>query len=77
MKDIRERYLTDTTFHTVVEMIRGLLRGAQLTPSEVREAAMLACIIEEEYRPALPLTTSDEEVETMCEKIRQMGEKQP
>jgi len=54
MKSIRDRYLTDATFHAVVTSMRALISGAQLTPSEVREAAMLACIIEEEHRPFNP-----------------------
>ena len=52
MTDVKHRYLNDPVFHAVVENLRLLIRGAQLAPSEVREAAMLACIIEEERRPA-------------------------
>lgn len=70
MRDVRERYLNDVVFHTVVEQLRALLRGAQLTPSEIREAMMLACIIEEERRPAAPLTCSDEELERMRQQVR-------
>jgi hypothetical protein len=51
MKSIRERYLTDATFHAIVDSMRAIISGAHLTPSEVREAAMLACIIEDERRP--------------------------
>lgn len=70
MKDIRERYMTDPVFATVVNSMRALIIGARLTPSEVREAAMLACIIEEEHRPAAPFTTSDEELEIMRKVVR-------
>lgn len=65
MMDVRQRYLKDALFHTVVEEMRHLLRSAKLTPSEIREAAMLACIIEEERRPVAPLTTSDAEMEIL------------
>jgi len=67
---IKERYLNDPIFHAVVNQMRGLISSARLTPSEVREAAMLACIIEEEYRPRAPFTTSDEEVQIMTERLR-------
>lgn len=63
--DVRERYMRDAVFHTVVDSMRALLYNARLTPSEIREAAMLACIIEEERRPAAPLTTSDEEMDIL------------
>ena len=49
--DVKRRYQNDPVFHAAVEMMRSLLRTANLAPSEVREAAMLACIIEEEGRP--------------------------
>lgn len=52
MTDVKERYLHDPVFHQAVEMMRSFLRDAHLAPSEVREAAMLACIIEEERRQA-------------------------
>lgn len=68
--DVRARYMNDPIFHTVVDHMRLLIRSAKLTPSEVREAAMLACIIEEEYNPRLPLTTNDEEVEIMRQRLR-------
>lgn len=70
MKSVRERYLTDAAFRYIVEGMRAILSGAMLTPSEVREAAMLACILEEERRPAAPFTCSDEEMERMRLSIR-------
>lgn len=67
MNDLKSRYLTDPIFHTVVDHMRSIIRSATLTPSEVREAAMTACVIEEMYNPRPPLSTSDEELE----KVRQ------
>jgi hypothetical protein len=61
-KSIRDRYLTDTTFHTVVESMRAIIYGAHLTPSEVREAAVLACILEEERRPISTALVTDQDV---------------
>ena len=69
--DVRSRYLNDPTFHVVVDHMRAIIRSARLAPSEVREAAMLACIIEEEYSPAHPLTTSDEELDIMRRRFKE------
>jgi hypothetical protein len=38
------RYLNDPMFHRVVDMLHELVRECRLTPSEIRDAAMLACI---------------------------------
>lgn len=70
MPNIKERYINDPIFHAVVDQMRALISSAHLAPSEVREAAMLACILEQEYRPIAPLTTSDEE---MLRLSRQLG----
>ncbi len=65
MRDVRARYLSDPIFRTVVEHLRNVVRMAILTPSEIREAAMVACILEEEYKPAAPFSTSDAELERL------------
>lgn len=49
--DVKRRYMNDPVFHAVVTQMRVLISGAHLAPSEVREAAMLACIIEQERVP--------------------------
>jgi hypothetical protein len=41
---VQERYDRDPQFRTVVDMLHVLIRGAQMTPTEVREAAVLATI---------------------------------
>jgi len=45
MKSVRERYLTDVHFHTLVDMMVSQIEQCQYTPSEMREAAILASII--------------------------------
>jgi hypothetical protein len=70
MSDVKHRYQNDPVFYTVVNQMRAIITSATLTPSEVREAAMLACIIEEEYKPRRPYTTSNEELEIMRENLR-------
>jgi hypothetical protein len=68
MPTVRARYLNDPVYHQVVDALRDLIRQARLTPSEVREAAMLACILEDELRPAVR-TTSDEEMEALRRRL--------
>lgn len=55
----RERYRRDPMFHALVDMLRSAIARADYTPTEVREAAMLACIIEEQNRPARPIYLDD------------------
>jgi len=45
-----EKYQNDPFFHKVVDMLEAMLHEAKLTPSEVREAAVLACINYELHR---------------------------
>lgn len=39
-----DAYLHDNTFHTVVDAIEAMIHRADITPSEARAAAVLACI---------------------------------
>lgn len=50
LDQVRERYLNDAHFHGYVDMMRKAIVDLHLTPSELREAAMLAALIEEENR---------------------------
>lgn len=45
---VRERYNSDPTFHTLVDMMVAFIFDAKFTPSEMREAAILASIIYEQ-----------------------------
>jgi hypothetical protein len=73
VKSVRERYLTDKPFCYIVDCMRAIISSAQLTPSEVREAAMLACIIEAEHRPAQPLVLTNGEVEMLSDYLRRQS----
>ncbi|AKU93350.1 hypothetical protein AKJ09_00082 [Labilithrix luteola] len=42
--------MNDSTFHAVVDTLEKLIHDLQLTPSEVREAAMYACVRVESRR---------------------------
>lgn len=44
------RYQNDPKFKSYVDMMHALIHRAELTPTEVREAAMLACIHYESYQ---------------------------
>lgn len=46
----RERYLHDTEFRYLVDHFRAMIHRAQFSPSELREAAILAAIMYEETK---------------------------
>lgn len=51
MMKMYERYQNDPTFHALVDMMTCELERGQFTPTEIREAAMLAQIRHEEIHP--------------------------
>lgn len=53
-RSVRDRYLFDPMYRNLVDTLEKLIHEAQLTPSEVREAAMQACINYEMRKPAMP-----------------------
>ncbi len=44
MKTPEEKYFNDPQYRQLVDMIEALIYEARFTPSEIREAAMYACI---------------------------------
>lgn len=50
MKTPREKYLNDHMYMSLVNMLTSYIHQAQFTPSELREAAILACIRYEEQK---------------------------
>lgn len=48
MMAIRDRYANDPHFHTLVDAMQAHILAGQFTPTEIREAALLAQIIYEE-----------------------------
>lgn len=50
MQSPMERYYSDMQYKSVVDTITNMLHTAQFTPSEMREAAILASIRYEEMR---------------------------
>lgn len=50
MKTPHEKYMHDPKYHNLVNALQSYIEAAEFTPSEVREAAMYACIRYEENR---------------------------
>lgn len=44
MKTPKEKYMNDPEYHQLVDMLENFIERAQFTPSELREASVLACI---------------------------------
>lgn len=44
MKTPREKYMNDPEYHNLVRMLESLIEQARFTPSELREACVLASI---------------------------------
>lgn len=44
MKTPKEKYMNDPEYHHLVRTLEGLIEQARFTPSELREACMLASI---------------------------------
>jgi len=59
---IRDRYLNDQAFRRLVDTLWAIVEQAQYTPTEIRQAAMLAQILYEEHRPPQPITFTREDV---------------
>ncbi len=59
MKTREEKYLNDPYYYALVNMLRDLIRRAQFTPSELREASLFAAILEERERTTPPVVIGD------------------
>ena len=44
MKSPREKYMNDPEYHSLVRMLEDMIEQARFTPSELREACVLASI---------------------------------
>ena len=49
-QDPEYRYLHDAAFHQLVDMVEAAIHRAEYTPSEMRQAALLACLHYEHAR---------------------------
>ena len=55
MMSPEQRYLVDPWFNKLVDLMEYHIQRAEYTPSEMREAALLACIHFEQKRVDPPL----------------------
>ena len=65
MKTPKEKYANDPNYRRLVDMLEALIVKAEFTPSEIREACMLACIRHEHYRRIRPIVVSAEAARAM------------
>lgn len=68
MKAPRDKYLNDASYHRLVDMMVDQINKCNFTPSELREAAILASIIYEE-RNIRYMTNITPEIEDALNKI--------
>ena len=59
---VRDRYEQDHAFRTLVDTLWACIERAEYTPSEIRQAAMLAQILYEERRPPKPIIFTRQDV---------------
>jgi hypothetical protein len=55
MKTPQEKYLNDPAYRQMVDAMEGFIHAAMMSPAEIRECAMLACIHHEMRHPPAPL----------------------
>jgi hypothetical protein len=60
MMKIWDRYNEDPMFSRIVDIMVGILMDGQFTPTEMREAAMLAQIKHEDMRPRTATFSKDD-----------------
>ena len=65
MKSPNEKYENDHSYRQLVDMLTALIHQAEFTPSEIREAYMLACIRYELSRRIRPVVISAEAARAM------------
>ena len=53
MQSPRERYYSDPSFRTLVDMMVAHIHSCKYTPSEMRDASILASIIYAEMNPCV------------------------
>lgn len=65
MKTPIEKYANDPNYRRLVDMLEALIVEAEFTPSEIREACILACIRHEHYRRIRPVVITAEAARAM------------
>ena len=66
MKTPKEKYANDHNYRRLVDMLEALIAQAEFTPSEIREACMLACILHEQrMRPVVISAEAERAMEVL------------
>ena len=65
MKTPKEKYANDNNYRRLVDMLEALIVQAEFTPSEIREACVLACINHEYRRRRSPIIFTEEAATVM------------
>lgn len=73
----RDRYMRDPHFATLVNLLAHHLDRCDLTPTEVREAALLAAVIVETRKPGGPWVITREEADRWGIKVVDAGTPAP
>lgn len=60
MRTAEQNYLMNPEYKTLVDFMERAITDHQYSPSEMREAAMLACVRYEMKRPARPLINPED-----------------
>lgn len=60
LRSADRRYENDASFNHLVKALENLIEKLEMTPSEVREAAVFACFRVEMRRPPRPIRLSPE-----------------
>ena len=55
MRNYEQAYLNDPMFKHLTDTLEQMIAQTQLTPAEVRAAAMLACLHYEQRNPVCPI----------------------
>ncbi len=63
--DTEIRYSRDTTFRAMVDWMQNMIHQCQTTPTELREAAILACILYERSHGSMLFVLDDRPGELM------------
>ena len=59
MKTPEQKYMSDPDYHMLVDLLESFIYRNQYTPSEMREAAMFACIKYEMNQPQRTMSFHD------------------
>lgn len=75
-EDPRERYQRDPEFKQLVDMMTSFIHKAQFSPTELREASLLACCNYEMHRVSIHGFKVSEEFERALNKVHKIAKEE-